>query len=518
MTSPPSAQVAYIWSRELQRVADELPANVGRSSIVHDLVRALGLLDGGDGPDAGEGGGRAGLSAEGFNPVSATGKNEPVAGESERHVAQARGVVVLAPEETLGTPDNLKRYHDADYVDYLLRPRNRGGEDDEYHKNPDDSSGSGSDDLHYSLRDGRARKRLKSSTHGLEHDCPPFPSLARYASLVAAGTVTACRFLINSTRTASACPDGPTPTPPAPAAPVAVHLDGGRHHAARARASGFCYVADAVLGIMHLARAGQGRGGCRPRVMYLDLDLHYGDGVAQAFHSGVRFDDAARGADVDEDESANGVGAQSKRKSKGAAKKRAPQVLTLSVHHSSPVFFPPTTPLSTLPAPDTASPFSLSIPLRAYASPATYYAVWPSVERVRAAFDPDYVVLQLGADGLPADHIGRFGAWHTEREGGMRWCVQQVRAWGLPLCVMGGGGYDHANTARAWALVLSDLVDRPLDATMDVPDHEHYPHYAPSYTLEVAESTAADENPEAYMQEIDDTFKAIAERIKRIVA
>jgi hypothetical protein len=41
-------RVAYVSSPSLVAVADKLPANVGRSSLVHELIDALGLLgDGG---------------------------------------------------------------------------------------------------------------------------------------------------------------------------------------------------------------------------------------------------------------------------------------------------------------------------------------------------------------------------------------------------------------------------------------------------------------------------------------
>ena len=39
-----SARVAYVWSQEMQDVAGDLPANIGRSSLVHGLVNALDLL------------------------------------------------------------------------------------------------------------------------------------------------------------------------------------------------------------------------------------------------------------------------------------------------------------------------------------------------------------------------------------------------------------------------------------------------------------------------------------------
>ena len=208
----------------------------------------------------------------------------------------------------------------------------------------------------------------------------------------------------------------------------------------RNRASGFCYVADAVLGIMHLTRRGTGKGGKSPRVMYLDLDVHYGDGVAQAFLSPRQFTSSS----------------DTKRPPK------APQVLTLSVHHHSRTFFPGHSSHGGLPDEDTPNPFTLSIPLAAYPGPGTYAAIWRSIEEVKEAYEPDYVVLQLGVDGLPRDRVGQYGAWAVEGDGGVAWCIEKVKAWGLPLCVLGGGGYDNANAARAWAVSTSVLVGASL--------------------------------------------------------
>jgi histone deacetylase 1/2/histone deacetylase 8 len=310
----------------------------------------------------------------------------------------------------------------------------------------------------------------------MTQDCPSFPALPVYARLVAAATQTACRELVAGT------------------ADIAICWDGGRHHTMRNRASGFCYVADVVLGIMYLAKsgrpraisggrqggargtdrpsgandvsaeAGQGSRGAssssddltrdataedggstpakpdrpsrRPRIMYIDLDIHEGDGVHQAFLSPSRYPAST------------------------STKKppRPPQVLTLSIHHHSRTFFPPHKPFSGLPDRETPSPFTLSIPLHAYASPSAYAGIWPSVEGIKGSFNPDYVVLQLGLDGLPGDRVGQYGAWGTEGPGGLRRCVQQVRSWGLPLCVLGGGGYDNANAARGWTMATAELV------------------------------------------------------------
>lgn len=333
-------------------------------------------------------------------------------------------------------------------------------------------------------------------------DCPRFPELRAYVALVASATLTACRLLATGQ------------------AQTAIVWDGGRHHALRARASGFCYVADAVLGILLLAREGvphtppssspSTARKRRARILYLDLDLHYGDGVAQAFASPTHFPYPLP----------------------QPSRVRAPQVLTLSIHHQSRVFFPPGAP-GLMPA-DTPHPFSLSLPLAAFAHSPTYARAWRCVEMIKDAWEPDYVVLQLGVDGLPGDRIGQWGAWSPHGVGGSTWVVEQVMGWDRPTAVLGGGGYEHANAARAWALATAAVLGREgVSAETDVPDHEYFREYAPSYTLEVPESessascllllklttgNAPDENTDEALDEAERTYAILAERIREIIA
>ena len=57
---------------------------------------------------------------------------------------------------------------------------------------------------------------------------------------------------------------------------AAVHLEGGRHHAHKSRAGGFCYANDAVLAVLCLL-------GSFRRVLYVDIDIHHCDAVEEAF-------------------------------------------------------------------------------------------------------------------------------------------------------------------------------------------------------------------------------------------
>ncbi len=49
------------------------------------------------------------------------------------------------------------------------------------------------------------------------------------------------------------------------------------HHAKKAEASGFCYINDIVLACLELLKTYQ-------RVLYVDIDIHHGDGVEEAFY------------------------------------------------------------------------------------------------------------------------------------------------------------------------------------------------------------------------------------------
>ena len=52
---------------------------------------------------------------------------------------------------------------------------------------------------------------------------------------------------------------------------------GGYHHAKKQYASGFCYLNDIVISILRLLDV-------YDRVLYIDIDVHHGDGVEEAFN------------------------------------------------------------------------------------------------------------------------------------------------------------------------------------------------------------------------------------------
>ncbi|KAF8605689.1 Arginase/deacetylase [Ceratobasidium sp. AG-I] len=385
----------------------------------------------------------------------------------------------------------LERYHEAGYLDYILQPHR--DENNETHSET-------------------------ASGFGLEDDCAPFPRLDEYVLLIAGATLTAAQALQTGRFD------------------VAICWDGGRHHAHRSHAAGFCYVADCVLCILQLKKSAPGRKG-RPRVMYLDLDLHHGDGVAEAFTS--------RSVDEVEDELEPEGPEQ---------EKLAPSnVLTLSIHHYSAGFYPHST-LGSLTTPWTSDPFSLSVPLARGTSAGTYARIWGTVERVAGAFFswstsgiepasnqpapsepaadqpvsdepaptpvPAYLIVQCGVDGLAGDPYAMWN-WDidAEREGSMGWCVSRIMGWvkerGVKVVFLGGGGYDSPNAARAWTYLTSILAGSPLVVSADIPDHGAFLQYKPSFTLDVPAGNMPDENTESDLARIESSFNILVQRIQR---
>ena len=92
------------------------------------------------------------------------------------------------------------------------------------------------------------------------YDCPVLDRMDELATTLAAGSLTASDLLMERR------------------VRVAINWSGGWHHAKRDTAAGFCYVNDVVLAIHRLQRV-------FTKVMYVDLDVHHGDGVEDAFSS-----------------------------------------------------------------------------------------------------------------------------------------------------------------------------------------------------------------------------------------
>ncbi len=192
------------------------------------------------------------------------------------------------------------------------------------------------------------------------------------------------------------------------------NIAGGLHHAMANRASGFCYLNDAVLAITHFVRRGR-------RVAYVDLDAHHGDGVQAAF-----------------DESN--------------------QVLTLSLHESGASLFPGTGSVDEI-GQGRGRGFSVNLPFSPGTDDETF--VWGFEEIVPPlleAFRPDVLVTQLGVGTLAVDPLAHL---NLTTHGFCR-MVRRLKSLNLPWLALGGGGYAIHAVARAWTLAFAVMADADL--------------------------------------------------------
>jgi len=213
--------------------------------------------------------------------------------------------------------------------------------------------------------------------------------------------------------------------------------------------------------------------------MYLDLDLHFSDAVSQAFHSTNSYN--------------------------------TPQVLTFSIHYAAPGFFP-VSALSQLSSVSCTpfDPFSLSLPLRQGASNHTFARIWPIVERTRDIFEPDFVVVQCGVDGLAGDPCATWNWSLGGGDGSMGWCIGRIiKEWPGKKLLLGGGGYNSPNAARAWTYLTSIAMGQPLSLDTEIPDHKAFPLYGHSFTLDVPAGNMQDQNDENYLKVIESSFAGV---------
>jgi hypothetical protein len=154
-----------------------------------------------------------------------------------------------------------------------------------------------------------------------------------------------------------------------------------------------------------------------PRVLYIDIDIHHGDGVELAFYHSNR-------------------------------------VMTVSFHKYTGDFFPGTGKLDDNGA-SLGKHFCLNVPLQDGIDDDMYLTIFKTViEDTVTTFRPTSIVLQCGADSLGCDRLGAFNlsiAAHGE-------CVNFVRKFNVPLLVLGGGGYTIKNVSRCWTYETAVLV------------------------------------------------------------
>jgi len=245
-------------------------------------------------------------------------------------------------------------------------------------------------------------------------DCPVFDGLSEFTSLYTGASLDGAVQLAQGQ------------------ADIAINWSGGLHHAKKSEASGFCYINDIVLAILELLKV-------HARVLYIDIDVHHGDGVEEAFYCTDR-------------------------------------VMTFSLHKYGD-FFPGTGHSSDIGAKE-GTGFSVNAPLTSGITDQSYREIFqPIMSKIMEVYQPGAIVLQCGADSLTGDRLGCFNmTLHGHAE-----CVSFVKTFGRPVLVLGGGGYTIRNVARCWAYETSVVLDKEI--SNDIPFNDYYEYYAPDFEL-----------------------------------
>lgn len=454
-------QVGITSSEYVSKICDLLPSNEGRQSMIYWLIRAYGIDS----------------ACEHIIPIERS------------------------------TPTDLKKFHDAKFVDVLLERRPDVDSDainaDELKCgrklrslkdcpkttksigtmaiqdirdsivqkvfNSDDSDDSEDSDFDSDQDDDNKeegyQQQLSSHTvvsaldknldiFGLKYDCVVFPFLSDYVQLVAGSTISTAKYLIRNSKL------NDTDTQP-----IGINWYGGRHHCHKSKASGFCYVNDIVLGINTLRTF-------YPRVFYLDLDLHHGDGVETAF-------------------------------------KFSNKVVTCSIHRFDVGFYPGT-------GSETEKGKYINIPTRKGLSDKGLEIILQSIVLpVISDFSPSVVVLQLGSDGLALDEHKQ---WNFTIKGFARNVVTILESLTCPIMILGGGGYNNPETAKFCTYMTSSILNTPVSGFNDdevendsIPEHPFLDNYEKDgykfWTNEnVLATKMADENDEEYLKGIENNI------------
>uniref|UniRef100_A0A8C8YQ04 histone deacetylase n=1 Tax=Prolemur simus TaxID=1328070 RepID=A0A8C8YQ04_PROSS len=118
------------------------------------------------------------------------------------------------------------------------------------------------------------------------------------------------------------------------------------------------------------------------------------------------------------------------------------------------------------------------------------------LKEVYQAFNPKAVVLQLGADTIAGDPMCSFNMTPV----GIGKCLKYILQWQLATLILGGGGYNLANTARCWTYLTGVILGKTLSS--EIPDHEFFTAYGPDYVLEITPSCRPDRNEPHRIQQI----------------
>ncbi|GFR46630.1 hypothetical protein Agub_g8235 [Astrephomene gubernaculifera] len=279
-----------------------------------------------------------------------------------------------------------------------------------------------------------------------EADCPVFDGMYEFCQTYSGGSVDGAAQLASG------------------AAQLAFNWSGGMHHAKKAEASGFCYVNDIVLAILELLKT-------YARVLYVDIDIHHGDGVEEAFYLTDR-------------------------------------VMTVSFHKFGE-FFPGTGALDDI-GHGKGKYYAVNVPLKDGMDDDSYRLMYePIMQKVMEMYQPGAIVMCCGADSLSGDRLGCF---NLSLEGHSN-CLEFLAKFNVPMLIVGGGGYTLRNVARCWCYETGRMMGVDLPDGLPEKALDSFNMYMDTQRLRIAVSNMKNANDR---QELEEIKTAVLEHLSRL--
>lgn len=242
-------------------------------------------------------------------------------------------------------------------------------------------------------------------------DTPIFPNMHEASALIVGGTLKAVDMVMEGK------------------ALHALNLGGGLHHGFTGKASGFCIYNDSSIAIKYILEK------YNKRVLYVDTDVHHGDGVQWSFYD-------------------------------------TSDVCTLSIHETGRYLFPGTGNVSERGTGDGYG-YSFNIPVDAFTEDESWLEAYEtSIREVAEYFRPDVLITQNGVDAHYYDPLSHTNLTTRAYREIPRIAHEIAHLYtGGKWIAIGGGGYDIWRVVpRAWSFIWLEMTKQQKLANGRIPE------------------------------------------------
>ena len=196
----------------------------------------------------------------------------------------------------------------------------------------------------------------------------------------------------------------------------------GLHHARRNASAGFCIFNDCGIAVEALRQ----RHGLH-RIAYVDIDAHHGDGLFYAYEAD-------------------------------------PDLVFADLHEDGRYLYPGTGHAHETGRGEAVGR-KLNLPLPPGADDGIFFKLWPAVAAFIEQSEPEFIILQCGADSLKGDPITTLAFTDAAHHHAAQTLYGIARRCGSKgLLALGGGGYNRDNIAKAWTAVVRGISEAEAEA------------------------------------------------------